>query len=471
VTVVVPVYDDMAGLAACVRSLIETVDLTRDRVLLSNDVGPQADAIERMLLDLIDGLDGFEYHRNDSNLGFVGNCNRAVLELDTTGNDVLLLNSDTVTTKGFIDEMAEVLYLSPTHGVVAPRSNNATIASMPLHRRVDSGARTFERTRAVHAAVAPLLPRFTVAPVAMGFCYLVRRELIDRYGFFDETFAPGYGEENDFCLRVNEHGWQSVLANQALVFHAGSTSFGDDVGPSLRFAHEKLLIERYPFYVGALEVWAAVDRDPVDLFADALVPSDTVLRVAVDTRRAPDGVADLVRELQRRRGVEVTVLTSRRLRDRTVSTMPGVSVVDDRTLTTIFDAIVLPGPLTELGRLVEAAAVAPRLIVHVDPVPDVRWAARVAGGREDAGSRGLSGLADARVDLNAPDATDAVVSAAARPVDVARLRTRWRQVADAGISLGTTKIPQRASLQRRLALLLAARHPRVSRALRARLRR
>ncbi|WP_209560391.1 glycosyltransferase family 2 protein [Frigoribacterium sp. PvP032] len=475
-TVVVPVYDDMTGLEKCVRSLLETVDVTVDRVLLSNDVGPQVDAIEDMLLSLIEGREGFEYHRNAVNLGFVGNCNQAVLELDKTGNDVLLLNSDTVTTTGFIDEMAEVLYSSSQHGVVAPRSNNATIASMPLERRVVSGQRPFPRTQAVHDSVAPLLPRFTVAPVAMGFCYLVRRELIDLYGFFDETFAPGYGEENDFCLRVNEHGWQSVLANRALVFHAGSTSFGSDVGPALRFAHEKLLIERYPFYVGALALWAAVDRDPVDLFADTFLPSDDLVRVAVDlrmpsARRELTGLTDLVGELHRRSGIEVTVLASRRQREAIASTVPGVRVVDEGSLTTIFDAVVLPSPLTDLRRVVRACTVAPRLIVQAHPAPDSRWSVRVASGKGDAGFRGLSLLADAHVDLRGEGAADAVREAAGRPIDIERLRARWQQVADAAIALGTTVIPRRASRQRRLALLLAANHPRLSNTLRARLRR
>ncbi|GAA4265388.1 glycosyltransferase family 2 protein [Frondihabitans peucedani] len=244
VSIVVPIYDDLDGLLACLQSLIEHVDFDVDRVVLANDAGPNADVIEEAVLKQVDGHDGFEYHRNKTNLGFLGNCNNVVLNLDHTGNDVMLLNSDTVVTAGFIDEMSAVLYESESHGVVAPRSNNATIATIPFLRRNVHAPTTLARTSAVHAVVAPLLPRYTVAPVAMGFCFLIRRELIDRFGLFDERFAPGYGEENDFCLRINEHGFASLLANRALVFHTGSTSFSGDRGPSLRFAHEKVLIER-----------------------------------------------------------------------------------------------------------------------------------------------------------------------------------------------------------------------------------
>ncbi len=81
--VVVPVYGDLESLLRCVDGLVEHLDTDRHRVLLVNDCGPDADTIERALLDRTAGLPGFRYERNDHNLGFVGTCNRAVTELDT----------------------------------------------------------------------------------------------------------------------------------------------------------------------------------------------------------------------------------------------------------------------------------------------------------------------------------------------------------------------------------------------------
>ncbi|WIB12403.1 glycosyltransferase [Curtobacterium sp. MCPF17_052] len=190
VTIVVPVYDDLPGLERCIEALLDTVDFERDRVLLANDVGPNVDAVERRLLELVGEHPGFEYVRNEANLGFVGNCNRAVLELDQTGNDVLLLNSDTVPMPGFLDEMTAVLGSDDTIGVVCARSDNATIASYPFARRNPRSTIAPRRTRELHGRTKYLLPRFTVAPVAMGFCFLIRREMVDRFGLFDDVFSP-----------------------------------------------------------------------------------------------------------------------------------------------------------------------------------------------------------------------------------------------------------------------------------------
>lgn len=285
VTVVVPVYGDLPSLLDCIASLVDHVDTSRHRVLLVNDCGPDADAIERAVLEAVAGRDGFRYERNDRNLGFVGTCNRAVVELDTSDREVLLLNSDTVVTAGFVDEMLDVLLAAPEHGVVCARSNNATIASLPF-RQVAPADRTFERTLQVAADVVPLLPRWYVSPVAMGFCFLTRRSLIRRFGLFDDEFAPGYGEENDYCLRLNEHGYLALVANRALVLHAGSKSFVGARRNTLRDAHQKKLEARYPFYGSATAAFLRHDVHPADRFADALVPGTARDTVTVDLRGA-----------------------------------------------------------------------------------------------------------------------------------------------------------------------------------------
>src|SRR3989344_5765765 len=111
VTVVVPVYSDWQSLGVCIESLKKHLD-KKHKALLVNDCGPEADKLERNIRKAINSQPNFEYHRNPGNLGFVKTCNRAVFELDKSDNDVLLLNSDTEVTEGFLDEMLGVLYLN-----------------------------------------------------------------------------------------------------------------------------------------------------------------------------------------------------------------------------------------------------------------------------------------------------------------------------------------------------------------------
>ncbi len=247
VTIVVPVYGDWPSLSDCIDSLIQFVELDEHRVLFVNDCGPDVELMEKNIQQKISGKKSMSYVRNDRNLGFIGTCNRAVLELDSTDNDILLLNSDTKVTEGFLEEMLAVLYSDTKIGVVSPRSNNATIATVPLWSAGQKGIgakKSFE----IYSKIKPHMPKISIVPVAHGFCMLIRRNLIKKYGLFDNVFGKGYGEEVDFCLRIARHGYKSVLANHAYVFHLEARSFTLEKKAKLLEQNNQIIWERYPNY-------------------------------------------------------------------------------------------------------------------------------------------------------------------------------------------------------------------------------
>lgn len=471
VTIVVPVYDDLPGLERCIEALLETVDFDLDRVLLANDVGPNVDAVEARILELVGDHDGFEYVRNAENLGFVGNCNRAVLELDHTGNDVLLLNSDTVPMPGFLDEMTAVLASEDTIGVVCARSDNATIASYPFARRNPRATVAPRRTRELHGRTKYLLPRYTVSPVAMGFCFLIRREMVDRFGLFDSVFSPGYGEENDFCLRINEHGFTAVLANRALVLHTGSTSFSGDRGPSLRLAHERILLERYPFYGGALALFLARYRDAVDVFADAFLPDDDVVRVALHLpAEVTDEVVARVRSTLAAApdDVVVTVIVAKSQIRAARQAFPGAGIAVGGRARQIFDVAVALGALTTFAQLSALNANAPRWVL-VDPVShDVRWSQAVVNHRASAIDRILRRFENQSTSWHGGDDLVRLVrTTAGTEIDPAALRARWHSVSDIAEATGLLVHRATVSVRRLTALTFGARNPRIAARLRA----
>ena len=247
ITIVVPVYGDWPSLNDCIESLKANLNPKLHKVLLVNDCGPDADSIESNVKKVIDKFDNFEYHRNKKNLGFIGTCNRAVFKLDKTDNDILLLNSDTIVTSGFIEEMSGVLYESSKNGAVSPRSNNATLATIPLSAAAQKGLDPKESYR-IYKKIKSKLPRSTVVPVAHGFCILIKRDLIKKYGLFDEVFGKGYGEEVDFCLRIKNKGYLSLLANWAYVFHLEARSFSIDTKNKYLEKNNKIIWTRYPDY-------------------------------------------------------------------------------------------------------------------------------------------------------------------------------------------------------------------------------
>ena len=290
VTVVVPVYGHWDSLRQCVESLKEQVD-KRHTVLLVNDCGPEAETIEKHVRRAIKDWPNFVYHRNAQNMGFGKTCNRAVFELDQTENDILLLNSDTIVTEGFLEEMLEVLYLIDRHGVVTPRSNNATLATVPL-RPIDPILREdLAYSKQVYDAVKDHLPRYTVVPVGVGFCLLVKRRLIKNFGLLDEVFGLGYHEENDFCLRVNKYGYSSVLSNHAFVYHLESRSFSDEQKAALDRRNKSILLERHGYFTMIVKRYFDGYIDPVDHFADVIARVNRKLKILINLFHFPLVVA------------------------------------------------------------------------------------------------------------------------------------------------------------------------------------
>lgn len=268
VDVIVPVYGAAADLARCLRSVAAHTDLTRHRVLLIID-GPQDQAVET----LVAGFDA-TIIRNAVRAGFAESVNRGISE---SRGDVVLLNSDTVVTSGWLEKMIDAAYSSGDVGTVTPLSNNATLCSvprpfvenlLPTGYEVDSFAALVER---VSVREYPRLP------TAVGFCMYIRRALIDDIGVFDaKTFAGGYGEENDFSMRALARGWVHVADDATFVFHAGSRSFGRERAGRQRRARATLR-RRHPRYDATIAEF--MKCDPLAgvraRIAHALVPRRT----------------------------------------------------------------------------------------------------------------------------------------------------------------------------------------------------
>ena len=248
VTIVIPVYADWPSLSDCLDSVIKHTDKSNS-VIVINDVGPEADVMEKNIEDKIKGQSNFKYFRNSKNLGFIKTCNKAVQKLDKTKNDILLLNSDTKVTSGFLDELQKALQDNKA-AVVSPRSNNATLCTVPLSAAPKKGIYANESYELFINKIKTnsKFPSSNVAPTAHGFCMLIKRSVIHKIGLFDEVFGKGYGEEVDFCQRARKVGYKCLISNRSFVFHLEARSFTIETKNKLLEKNNKIIWKRWPNY-------------------------------------------------------------------------------------------------------------------------------------------------------------------------------------------------------------------------------
>lgn len=145
----------------------------------------------------------------------------------------ILLNSDTIVSPHWAERIIACGESARHIGVVGPLSNAATYQSIPevfesdgtWKQNILPGDMTVNAYAKAVARVS--LCSYPRVPVANGFCFAIKRELINCIGFLDEeTFPRGYGEENDYCLRAADAGFEIAVADDAYVYHATSKSFG-----------------------------------------------------------------------------------------------------------------------------------------------------------------------------------------------------------------------------------------------------
>lgn len=226
---------------------------------------------------------GLSIRTNATNQGWLKTTNLAMQDAVTSGADVLLFNSDTVVFPGAIAEMVRVSRLDPMIGFVNPRSNNATLANLPIGDRFI--AMPPAEAHAAFRIVSRMLPPLTYAPTSVGFAMLIRLKVLLDFGFFDEIYGGGYNEENDLVMRAGRSGYRAVLANHAFVWHEGEQSLGQSTSSKqlVEEANRAILVERYPEYPNLIKAWF----DGVDHTAERLISAfapgpDGRLQIAFD---------------------------------------------------------------------------------------------------------------------------------------------------------------------------------------------
>jgi glycosyltransferase involved in cell wall biosynthesis len=167
-----------------------------------------------------DAPERVEIIRNETNPGHPPAVNQALAQV--RGRYVVFLDNDTVMTPGWLDGLIHVsLQDWPRNGMVGPVTNGAPDVQAVRPGYADladldafAGARRKEFAGRVLSH-----SRLT------SFCLLVRRDVLDRIGNWDERFCPGFFVDDDLSVRAREAGFRLMVALDVYVHHFGHRTF------------------------------------------------------------------------------------------------------------------------------------------------------------------------------------------------------------------------------------------------------
>jgi GT2 family glycosyltransferase len=220
VSVVIPVHNKFSVTYHCLASLVLARNDASFEVIVVDD-GSSDETLE-----LADIAPNVVVCRNDDAQGFVGACNLGASQ--ARGEYVVLLNNDTETTPGWLDELIGAFDRFDDVGLAGSR------LLYPDGRLQDAGGIVWSSGNPWNYGRGqnPADPRFSYARQAdylSGAALMVPRQVWEKVDGLSKEYAPAYFEDTDLSFKVRDAGYTTWFVPSSEVYHFEGISNGTDV--------------------------------------------------------------------------------------------------------------------------------------------------------------------------------------------------------------------------------------------------
>lgn len=178
---------------------------------------------------------------NDKNLGFAGgnNCGLRIAE----GDYVVLLNNDTLVTRGWLTNLVKHAENDERIGMVGAVTNSIGNEAMVAakYTNIEEFDQFSYKNMWDH-----LNKEYPDARMLAMFCTLISRAVITKCGELDERYGIGMFEDDDYCEAAKRAGYKITIADDVFIHHFQSISFSKLKSESYQalFAKNKKLFEK-----------------------------------------------------------------------------------------------------------------------------------------------------------------------------------------------------------------------------------
>jgi GT2 family glycosyltransferase len=258
IDIVLCVHDALEDVKLCIQSIFRKTSLNYRLIIVNDGSGKNTTNYLKQVSNKHKNIILIE---NNEAEGYTKAANKGLKF--SNADYVILLNSDTIVTNHWMENIVICGENNSKIGLIGPLSNAASYQSIPKIKNSngDWAINTLIPGLTLddfsHTIQKLSQKKYPTVPILNGFCLAVKRSVIDSIGYLDEENFPfGYGEENDYCLRAQLAGYKCVVADDTYIFHMKSQSFGHSERSSLSEKGWNTLKKKY----GARELAKIIKR-------------------------------------------------------------------------------------------------------------------------------------------------------------------------------------------------------------------
>jgi GT2 family glycosyltransferase/glycosyltransferase involved in cell wall biosynthesis len=221
ISIVVPIYNALELSKQCLASVFEHGAQHRFEVIFV-DNGSAPD-VEAWLVAEEQVHANLKHQRYPAPLGFAKSVNAGVAA--AIGEVVIVLNSDTIVSPGWMDELYTALVTDPSLGALTPCTNHAGDQAQMDFATIDlppAKALALMAKRNAEPNILYVPQRLTF------FCVALRRAVWLEFNGLDEAYKVGNFEDDDLCLRLRVAGYRLGVAQHVFVYHHNNATFNSN---------------------------------------------------------------------------------------------------------------------------------------------------------------------------------------------------------------------------------------------------
>lgn len=217
VSIIILTYNNLDLTKACLDSIDKFTNYPNLELILVDNAS--SDGTPKYLKEYASTRDNVVLCLNEKNLGFSGG-NNVGLKV-ATGEYLVILNNDTYVTDGWVHGLLRGLRRNENLGLVGPVTRNiGNEAKINIEytdmEEMASKARSY--------TLAHTGDYMSVRTAAF-FCVMFSKKVYEHVGLMDEDFGVGFFEDDDYCNRVHEAGYEVAILDDVFIHHHLSASF------------------------------------------------------------------------------------------------------------------------------------------------------------------------------------------------------------------------------------------------------